>query len=171
MIELIPVTEKEYSIVSKLAYDIWPFAFKDILAPEQINYMLEWMYSISSIKDQVEKKGHHYILAKEGSCYVGYASYEINCKTPGKTKLHKIYILPELHGKGVGKILVNYVSGKAIENKNKFLFLNVNRFNNAVKFYEAMGFKVIAEEDIDIGNGYFMNDFVMEKELAYPVNM
>jgi diamine N-acetyltransferase len=165
MIELTPVTEKEYTIVHELAYEIWPHAFKDILSPVQINYMLEMMYSLPAIKEQVEQKGHCYVLAKDDNRYVGYVSYEINCKTQGKTKLHKIYVLPELQGQGVGKIFVNYVADKARENGNKYLYLNVNRFNNAVKFYEAMGFKIIAEEDIDIGNGYYMNDFIMEKEL------
>jgi GNAT superfamily N-acetyltransferase len=164
MIELIPVTDKDYPVVNKLAHEIWPYAFKDILTPAQIDYMLEWMYSIPSIKEQVEQKGHHYILARDEACYIGYASYEINCG-PGRTKLHKIYVLPELHGKGTGKVLINYVVEQARENNNKYVYLNVNRFNNAVKFYEAMGFRTIAQEDIDIGNGYYMNDFVMEKEL------
>lgn len=164
MIELIPVTKKDYPVVNKLAHEIWPFAFRDILTPAQIDYMLGWMYSIPSIKEQVEEKGHHYILAKENDEYTGYASYEINC-TPGKTKLHKIYVMPDQHGKGIGKVIINYVVERARENNNRYVYLNVNRFNNAVKFYEAMGFKVIAQEDIDIGNGYYMNDFVMEKEL------
>jgi ribosomal protein S18 acetylase RimI-like enzyme len=43
------------------------------------------------------------------------------------------------------------------------LQLNVNRNNPAKIFYEKLGFAVLNEEDIDIGNGYFMNDYVMQK--------
>jgi len=165
MIELIPVTEKELPVINKLAHEIWPYAFQGILSPEQISYMLEMMYSLPALKEQVGVKGHHYVIIKDGGKYTGYASYEINCNTPGRTKLHKIYVLPELQGHGLGKRLICYVAEKAREKGNKYLYLNVNRFNNAIKFYEAMGFKIIAEEDIDIGNGYYMNDFIMEKEL------
>ncbi|MEI9808163.1 MAG: hypothetical protein WDO16_09960 [Bacteroidota bacterium] len=41
----------------------------------------------------------------------------------------------------------------------------MNRSNNAKLFYEKIGFIVIREEDIDIGNGYLMNDYVMEKQV------
>jgi ribosomal protein S18 acetylase RimI-like enzyme len=43
--------------------------------------------------------------------------------------------------------------------------VNVNRHNKALHFYEKYGFKIIREEDIDIGEGYFMNDYVMELKL------
>ncbi len=45
------------------------------------------------------------------------------------------------------------------------LILNVNRKNKAKTFYEKNGFAVVREEDIDIGKGYFMNDYIMEKTL------
>ena len=49
--------------------------------------------------------------------------------------------------------------------KNDVLFLNVNRFNKAQYFYKKLGFEVAYEEDIEIGNGYLMEDFVMEKKI------
>ena len=68
-------------------------------------------------------------------------------------------------GKGVGKTLIDHISGKLLQQKVHTLRLNVNRLNKARLFYEKLGFTVIKEEDVDIGNGYFMNDYVMEKKL------
>ena len=45
------------------------------------------------------------------------------------------------------------------------LTLNVNRFNKAIDFYLKNGFKIIKEENIEIGNGFLMEDYVMEKIL------
>jgi ribosomal protein S18 acetylase RimI-like enzyme len=145
-----------------LAHRTWPHTFKDILSPEQIAYMLEWMYSISAIKEQVEVKGHRYILVKSGDEYLGYAAYELNYNQTGSAKLHKIYVLPESQGTGAGKALMDEVINRFQKANNKSLLLNVNRDNPAIGFYEHKGFKIIKTEDIDIGNGYYMNDFVME---------
>ena len=74
-------------------------------------------------------------------------------------------ILPASQGKGVGAALINSIGEIAIENKNESLLLNVNRYNKAVGFYEKVGFKVVGNEDIDIGDGFLMEDFIMEKVL------
>lgn len=127
--------------------------------------MLDWMYSIPSIKNQVEEKGHRFILVKKGEEYLGYASYEINYSALGSTKLHKIYVLPDSQGSGAGKALMDEVINRAKQANNKSLLLNVNRDNPAIGFYEKFGFRIIRSEDIDIGNGFYMNDYVMELSL------
>ena len=127
--------------------------------------MLDLLYSVPAIKDQVENKRHVFILIKESWKDVGYASYEINYKSTNKTKIHKIYLLPETQGQGIGKQVINYIAEIALKNNNHVLTLNVNRHNPAIKFYERIGFKIVMEEDIDIGSNYFMNDYVMDKSL------
>jgi ribosomal protein S18 acetylase RimI-like enzyme len=94
-----------------------------------------------------------------------FASYEFNYKGEPKTKIHKIYILPETQGKGIGKKLLDYIVEKAKENRNTILSLNVNRYNSAYEFYVKIGFEKKGEEDINIGNGYLMEDYIMEKQL------
>ena len=81
------------------------------------------------------------------------------------TKIHKIYLLPETQGKGIGKSVIESIGKLAVENNSSSLFLNVNRFNKALHFYEKTGFKIIDEVDIEIGNDYLMEDYVMEKRL------
>lgn len=161
MIKVVEAKQEDLKIVHELAHKIWPYTFKEILSTQQIEYMLEWMYSITSLENQVNEKGHCFLLAKENEEYIGYASYQLNCEN-NRTKLHKIYVLPEQQGKGIGKLLLQEIIAKALQGENKKLFLNVNKHNKAVKFYEKNGFKIIDEEDIPIGNGYYMNDYIME---------
>lgn len=165
MVKVAEAKQEDLKIVHELAHKIWPDTFKEILSPQQIEYMLEWMYSITSLENQANEKGHSFLLAKDNEQYIGYASYQLNCES-NRTKLHKIYVLPEQQGKGIGKILLQEIIAKALEGENKKLFLNVNKHNKAVNFYEKNGFKIIDEEDIPIGNGYYMNDYVMELELS-----
>lgn len=89
----------------------------------------------------------------------------MDCGSTAKTKIHKLYVLPEAQGKNIGAMLVNYISEKAKYNHQSAIFLNVNKYNSAQIFYKKIGFIVAYEEIIDIGNGFVMDDFVMEKVL------
>lgn len=160
---IIDCTTDHLTVIHKLAYRIWPTTFGGILTDEQIAYMLNWMYSIPSLQKQLEE-GCHFLILKEDENAVGYASYQLNV-IEGVTKLHKIYLLPSVQGKGLGKLLIMEVIKRAKENKQSFLQLNVNRYNKAAHFYTRLGFQVVKEVNNDIGNGYFMNDYVMELTL------
>jgi len=94
---------------------------------------------------------------------VGYTAIEP--KENNHFKLHKIYLSPSLQGKGIGRFLLEEMEKKAKTLGAEKLFLNVNRFNKAIHFYQRHGYNILREEDIDIGNGYFMNDYVMQKNL------
>jgi GNAT superfamily N-acetyltransferase len=162
MIEIIAASPNEFSIIQDIAHKTWPQTFAKILSDEQINYMLNMMYSTASIAEQVNQKGHQFILAKDELGYVGYCSYEVNYKEKPDTKIHKIYVLPSLQGKGVGKTLINESVKQALRANNIALILNVNRDNPAIQFYQKFGFEIIDKEDIDIGNGFLMEDYVMK---------
>ncbi len=151
-------------IIKDIAYRTWPDTFKAILTLEQISYMLDRMYSAESLSKQICENGHKFILAVLDNTYLGYASYEISNK-PQSTKLHKIYVLPESQGLKLGKRLLSFVEQRASEAGNLYLSLNVNRDNKAIGFYQKKGFEIVGQEDIDIGNGYYMNDYVMNKNL------
>lgn len=164
-IYIIPAEDQHFSIIQSIARDTWPHTFGAILSPQQIEYMLNWMYSIPSIEDQV-RRGHVFLLATDGKQYYGYASYEVGYKGSAKVKVHKIYILPSAQGKGVGRLLMDAIAEAGKQHHATHLALNVNRENTAIKFYERYGFEIVASEDIDIGNGYLMEDYVMEKKLG-----
>jgi ribosomal protein S18 acetylase RimI-like enzyme len=150
------------TIIKDLAYAIWPTAYGDILSSEQLNYMLEMFYSETALKQQMEEKKHVFYLAKNDTGkFVGFVAYEINCE-PNKTKIHKIYVLPETQGTGVGKQLFTLVCANAKKENQTVVFLNVNKYNKAKQFYERLGFVITKEEVIDIGKNYIMDDYVME---------
>ncbi|UZD24706.1 GNAT family N-acetyltransferase [Algoriphagus halophytocola] len=164
MIEITPATQDDLKYVQSIANQTWPDTFGEILSPEQIDYMLKWMYSLDTLEKQ-QNKGHLFYLAEENGQKMGFTGIEIN-QGPGKTKIHKIYILPSAQGKGVGKKLIQKIKEVALAKDQKSLLLNVNKYNEgAIAFYEYLGFKKIKEEVIDIGNGYVMDDFVFELKL------
>ncbi|SFA73879.1 Ribosomal protein S18 acetylase RimI [Flavobacterium swingsii] len=158
-------TKSQLEIIKDLAYKIWPSTYGPILSKEQVDFMLDKFYNIKSLEEQMLQKNQVFLLIEENNKYLGFCAYELNCESLNKTKLHKIYVLPETQGKGIGKILLNEVEKIASENNNSALFLNVNRYNNAQEFYKKQGYSVIKTIDIEIGNGYLMEDFVMEKNL------
>lgn len=155
----------ELSIIQDLAKTIWPVAYKAILSKEQLDYMLNRFYSLEALKEQLEIKKHSfYIVEDENKKPLGFVSYELDCE-PQKTKIHKIYVLPETQGTGIGKKLFQLVKNQAkIANQNA-IFLNVNKYNNAKEFYQKLNFSIVREEVIDIGNDYVMDDYVMEVSL------
>lgn len=148
-------------IIKELAYIIWPVAYGEILSKEQLDYMLDLIYTIESLEKQVDKK-HVFLLVEDDNQFIGFASYELNFENSNKTKIQKLYVLPEIQGKGIGKNLINYIKQIAIDNKNSGLILNVNRFNKAKEFYLNYGFEITKEIKIDIGNNYIMDDYIME---------
>ncbi len=162
--EVVKASLKDVTLINKLAGLVWEPTYREILSAAQLEYMFGMMYSPTSIAEQLEAKGHQYLLIKDETYYYGFASYEINYK-PGITKIHKLYVLPEAQGKGVGRLLLNAIEREAHNNGNTIITLNVNRFNTAINFYDKTGFIKTGTEDIDIGRGYLMEDYIMEKEI------
>ena len=165
MIEIKRNTDENFTSIRAIAAAVWPIAYSPIMSQEQHDYMMEMMYSIPSLQIQANEKKHRFILAKEEETVLGFASYEFNYSKKPKTKIHKIYILTNHQGKGIGKALINFIVDEAKERHQKGLILNVNKKNKAIRFYESIGFTISNEEVIDIGNGYVMDDFVMEKTI------
>jgi len=153
----------DIEIILTIAYSTWPIAYSNILSKEQLDYMLTQFYSIHSLQNQFEKE-HIFLIAENAKNPVGFASYS-NLDNPSIYKLHKLYVLPDAHNKGIGKTLLNEVIHQIKLRNGKSLILNVNRNNIAKDFYLHMGFEVTDIDDIDIGNGFYMNDFIMTKKL------
>lgn len=153
-------------LIRSLSLKIWPEAYGRILSGSQINYMLNLMYSEDALETQINEKKHQFIIAFDDTEPVGFASYGLkSVEEPGVYRLHKLYVIPGLHGKGVGKKLIQFIVDDILLNGAKKLELNVNRQNQAIQFYEKMGFHIIREEKIDIGQGFIMDDYVMETAL------
>ncbi len=154
--------------IHQLAHAIWPVAYGHILSKDQLEYMLELIYSVSSLQNQIENLEHQFILIYNDNIAVGFASYSPKEKKHKDVyRLHKLYVLPSQQGKGTGKFLLRYIITQIKSAGALQLELNVNRKNSALNFYNKMGFTIVREEDIDILNGYFMNDYVMNLNLSH----
>ncbi|XZF15035.1 N-acetyltransferase family protein [Chitinophagaceae bacterium MMS25-I14] len=162
MLSVRNATGTDIDLIRDLSHRIWPDTYGNILSAEQMKYMLEMMYSVSSLSTQMLE--HIFIICEEDSIPVGFASYG---PTGGQVwKLHKIYLLPAMQGKGAGRFMLNHIVTDIKSQHAEKLLLNVNRYNPAKSFYEKNGFTVIREEDIHIGNGYYMNDYIMQLSLV-----
>lgn len=151
----------ELHLVHSIAHQTWPNTFAEILTTKQIDYMLDWMYH-KAILEKNYDDGHQFYAYFENNLAIGFMAIQVNLLEGKSMKIHKLYVLPNQQGKGVGYKLIQ----KAIEIANnleqKNVFLNVNRFNKAVDFYKRVGFSILKEENIEIGNGFLMEDYVME---------
>ncbi|MBL4862306.1 MAG: GNAT family N-acetyltransferase [Crocinitomicaceae bacterium] len=164
MIEIVQLNKDDVFIVNHLAHDIWPIAFRDILTKDQIDYMLDWMYNVNTLQEQAQI-GHLFYIIKEHGVAKGFVGLEPNFPDAEMLRIHKLYVLPECQNKGFGRLLLNKAIDIAFDIDLHTLHLNVNRFTKSVDFYRHCGFKVIGEEDIDIGRDYLMEDFIMELQL------
>jgi ribosomal protein S18 acetylase RimI-like enzyme len=161
MIQLRRAKEADIPDIQNIASITWQPTYVPLIGQEQVDYMLDKMYSRGALLERFSK-GDVFLIAELGMKAVGFASYGIIDEENYGYKLHKIYVLPEVHGKGVGKFLINEVVDQIRSAGGKTLSLNVNRDNKAQNFYEKAGFKIKENVDIEIGNGFFMNDYVME---------
>ncbi|GAB3921983.1 GNAT family N-acetyltransferase [Larkinella terrae] len=158
-------TVSDIDSIIALQEQIWEPTYRAILDQEQINYMFQTIYSKEALLEQMLNQHHTFILAYSDRQLIGFASYSKNSSAEDRFKLHKIYVLPSEQGKGTGRFLLDEVIRQCMAAGGKRLYLNVNRYNKARQFYERLGFRVVREEDIPIGP-YWMNDFVLEKELV-----
>ncbi|MEO5594155.1 MAG: GNAT family N-acetyltransferase [Chitinophagaceae bacterium] len=154
----------DISTIGSLAHQIWPNTYGHLMSEEKLQYMLQLIYNPASLKKQMQEQGHVFLLAEIDNEAAGFASFS-KINEQDTYKLHKIYVNTAIQGKGLGKALLNAVIQEIKLLDATTLILNVKKDNTAKTFYEKFGFTIIKEEDIDIGNGFFMNDYVMEKNL------
>jgi GNAT superfamily N-acetyltransferase len=150
--------------IQQLAQRVWPVTFGNILSATQIDYMLDMMYAPAAIEEQM-KRGHIFHLLHDADAErIGYVSHQLDY-LPQTTKIHKLYVLPERQGEGWGKFLIQAVAQWARQSDQQKLRLDVNYQNQAVGFYHHLGFQTIDRVNTEIGNGYLMEDYVMEMPL------
>lgn len=151
---------EDIPLIRELTFKVWPQTYAQLLTQEQIDYMLKLMYSEASLQKQIEADGITFIIINDEHTPVAFAAY--NEVKPTIWKLHKIYILQSQQGKGTGRFIIDYIITKIKALNATALQLQVKRDNPAQYFYKKLGFEIIETADFDIGNGYFMKDYIME---------
>ncbi len=164
-----PATLSDRALIRSISERTWPSTYGHIISQEQIDFMLEWMYSDASLEKQMNTDCSFYIANLNGDD-VGFCSVSPEAEENNSTeevicakshKLNKLYVLPIAQGTGAGKALLNKSIEVAKASGSSSLFLQVNKQNDAYTFYLKHGFVKEQEFKFDIGNGFFMDDYVM----------
>ncbi|GAA4315807.1 GNAT family N-acetyltransferase [Nibribacter koreensis] len=150
--------------IHQLAHQTWQPTYKDILAPDQIQYMLDQFYTPSSLLQQMQE-GQTFLLVKNQGVPAAFASFSLLYPEEKIYKLNKLYILPAQQGKGFGKMLVEEIVRRIQPLGATALDLNVHRENPAKNFYLKHGFQIHQTLDIPLGP-YTLNDYIMRKPLT-----
>ena len=175
MIEIKKATQDDLQVIHDMAQVVFRYTYREILSPEQMEYMMEMMYSLPNLHQQLED-GHHYYIAYDNAnrnAPCGYVSVQYQGKDDDGVEvyhLHKIYVMPQAQGRGVGMRLfqriVDHVKSVVhdpamFRQQHIRIELNVNKHNSAVNFYKHIGMRIIHEEDYPIGNGFYKTDYIM----------
>jgi len=157
-------TIDDIEAVSNLAREIWTSHYTPIIGKPQVDYMLENFQNTKSISNQISE-GCEYYLAKTGNEYVGYMALNAD-PVARKMKISKIYTLGKVRGTGVGNSLLDHTENICTSRDISRLWLTVNKNNDhAISWYKHHGFVVKDAVKVDIGGGFYMDDYVMEKVL------
>lgn len=149
--------------LAKLANQIWHEFFTIILSEDQINYMVDKFQSAHAIKEQTEHKGYIYYFILEENIPIGFTAIRLENE---KLFLSKLYLQKSARGKGYASLAFEFIEKIAKENHKNFIYLTVNKYNeHTIKVYEKKGFVKVDAKVSDIGNGFVMDDFIMEKVL------
>lgn len=156
----------ELPLVRQMALQIWPVVYPEIISVGQIDYMLRSFYSVDKMRDEVETKGVCYAVIDVNGRPSGYLSFEV-LRGERCAFLHKLYLNPQHHGMGAGSETLKWVEQTAAKLGLGKVKLRVNKHNAlAIRTYRRSGFEFAGEETSDIGGGFVMDDYWMEKQLT-----
>jgi ribosomal protein S18 acetylase RimI-like enzyme len=159
--------EKDADIgqVEALAETIWNEYFTPIIGRSQVAYMLAKFQSRKAIQSQIST-GYEYYLVQSGSEYVGYTALVPDNE---KMMVSKLYTANSKRGQGVGKTMLNHIESKCVLENIGTIWLTVNKYNDsAIAWYKHLGFRIVDSVKADIGSGFFMDDYIMEKPVVAP---
>ncbi len=151
--------------MSKMAAEIVREHFDPLIGKEQNDYMISLFQTPEAISSQLQK-GYQYWFVCLDDAKIGFLAYY---EKPHAMYLSKFYLYRKYRGRGYAQKMLDFVIQKAEEAGFDAIELNVNRDNDAVKIYKAMGFEVIREEKNDIGSGFYMGDYVMSKRIREEI--
>jgi len=164
-VRLDPLAETDFATVARLADTIWRSHYATMVSSAQLDYMLEGRYTADNLRRYVASDQRWMQVLRVDDEAVGYCSYAQG-ETDEEMKLEQLYLLPALHGRGLGGVMLRHVEDACRTHRRPVLWLTVNKGNaGSIAVYRKAGFTVRKEVVIDIGNGYVMDDYVMEKRL------
>lgn len=156
-------TAEQIAELARLAAEIWREYYVSIITMEQIDYMIETFQSVSAITEQIHGQGYEYYLIESDDFMAGYMSVR---QDEGKLFLSKFYIGKEYRGRGYASQAMAFLEQLCQDRNLSHIWLTVNRHNeSSIAVYKKKGFRTVREQVAEIGNGFVMDDYVMEKEI------
>lgn len=163
-ITIAPVVSPDaIATVARLAHEIWYEHYTPIIGRLQVDYMVPRFQSEAAIADQ-QARGLEYHLLHAGQEPIGYFAFE---EQPARACmfLSKLYVLSAWRGSGAARAALDFLESQCRKRNLSLLWLTVNRFNPAIHAYERLGFHTVGTVVADIGGGFVMDDYRMEKQL------
>lgn len=166
MFSITKATTDDCLLINSLASKIWGPTYGSILSREQLDYMFDMMYAPENLRKQMDELHHQFFIIYADGEPSGYLSIETIEKD--LFEFQKVYSLPSLHGSGIGRFIIEQAIEylKSIHPGSFTIELNVNRHNPAFGFYKHVGFREHTTRDFHIGNGYYMNDYIMRMDVS-----
>lgn len=171
--ELLPLTirsaktEDDLHKIARLATVVWHEHYKDILSKEQIDYMVEKFQSFDAMKKQISEEGYQYLMLENGGGLAGYIGYHME---ENSLFLSKLYLKKICRRRGYATQALAYLMKLAKTEGKHRIWLTVNKHNSgSIAFYQKSGFTTFAEETTEIGHGYVMDDYFMEKLISHRI--
>lgn len=169
-VEILPVGPGDVEHIAALAREIWLAHYPDIIGIEQIEYMLRQRYEPSLIRAELTRGGLWWDQLLLGDDIIAFSSYFLTGE-PGEMKLDKLYVRQDCQRQGYGGRLIARADAVARAQDCSRLVLAVNRNNrSAIAAYGKYGFEIRDTVVKDIGGGFVMDDYIMEKRLQPPMN-
>ncbi|MEI8290267.1 MAG: GNAT family N-acetyltransferase [Verrucomicrobiota bacterium] len=164
--QILPAGEEHLPALAEMAGVIWRQHYPGIISHGQIDYMLGKMYALETLRTELCERQIQFRRLLVNGRFVGFASFG-SMPEPGVFKLHKLYLLPDFHGRGLGGLLLRHCEAEVKQLGARRLILAVNKRNvKAIVAYERNGFSVEESVVNDFGGGFTMDDFIMAKSLA-----
>lgn len=160
-------TNEDIEKLAQLAHDIWFEYWPERIGEAQTSYMVEKFQSLDAIKRDMAKNAYEYWFVRdESNEIVGYTGGHVEEET-NRFFISKIYLLKTSRGHGYASDVIRFYEELCQSRKLRAMYLTVNKYNdNAIRAYDAKGFKTIDACESDIGEGFIMDDFIMEKEVT-----
>jgi GNAT superfamily N-acetyltransferase len=163
-IQFVPVTTpQQLDAVAGLAHEIWYEYYVPLIGRAQVDYMVGKFQSSGAMQQQLHE-GYEYFTTERDGQPIGYCAVQ---EQPAQNSLFlsKLYLLRDARGGGTGRVCMEFIEQLARRRGLTLLWLTVNKGNPAVKAYERLGFRIAADLVMDIGGGFVMDDYRMEKSL------
>lgn len=172
-IHIAKASSKDILCIHDMAEVVFRHTYREILSSGQMEFMMDWMYSLANLQKQLDE-GHVYYIAYRGGKECGYVSVQPDGAAEDGCPLYhlqKIYVLPSEQGHGIGRLLFDTAVSHVVNasgGRKARVELNVNRNNPSIGFYQHLGLQILRQGDFHIGNGFYMNDYIMGFDVCSP---